>query len=85
MTGPEVDPPGALAGADRAACGSTDTGIVDEAARKLRAIWIARAALVGVELRLMADGKWLASRWCWTRELEEGQVEGWLRMVGAPV
>lgn len=46
---------------------------------------IARAALAGHELRRLADGKWLASRWCFTKELpDDAACDAWLRTIGAP-
>lgn len=87
MGTPEAPPPGALAGADRAACEETDgAGMVatDDPRRKAWATWQARAALRGHQLRRLDDGRWLAFRHGWSRELEEAQVEGWLALIGAP-
>ncbi|MBX3601124.1 MAG: hypothetical protein KF863_10900 [Rubrivivax sp.] len=53
-----------------------------EAERKRQATLQARAALQGVALRRLADGRWLASRWNLCRELDDGEVEGWLARVG---
>jgi hypothetical protein len=39
---------------------------------------VARAALQGFELRRLADGRWLISKWNLQRELEDDQVEAWL-------
>lgn len=50
---------------------------------KLRSTWPALAALAGFELRRLADGRWLASRWNLSRELDEAEVPGWLLQVGA--
>lgn len=46
--------------------------------------WRARAALRGHLLRRLDDGRWLASHGSWSRELAESEVEGWLRLIGAP-
>ena len=56
----------------------------DAASSKAHATWQARAALRGHQLRRLADGRWLASRNAWSRELDEAEVEGWLRLIGAP-
>ena len=54
-------------------------------ARKRHARLQAEAALRGVALHRLADGRWLASRWNLTRELADTEVEGWLaRIGGAP-
>lgn len=84
--GPEVDPPGALAGADRAADGTDGTGTLqpDAARCKQPATWQARAALKGHQLRRLDDGRWLAWRHAWSREMAENEVEAWLQLIGAP-
>jgi hypothetical protein len=62
---------------------AADAALDAERMDKLRSTWPAMAALAGYELRHMADGKWLASRWNLSKELDEAEVEGWLRQVGA--
>ncbi|MCB1995329.1 MAG: hypothetical protein H6933_04840 [Burkholderiaceae bacterium] len=87
MTAPKAQPPGALGGsADRAACETDGTASItpEEARRKAWITWQARAALRGHQLRRMADGRWLAFRHGWSRELEEADVEAWLQRIGAP-
>jgi hypothetical protein len=54
-----------------------------ERIEKLRRTWPAQAALAGYELRRMADGRWLVSRWNLSKELAEDEVEAWLAQVGA--
>jgi hypothetical protein len=82
----KAQPPGALAGADRGACETDGTATLDhdEARRKAWATWQARAALRGHQLRRMADGRWLAFRHGWSRELNECELEAWLQRIGAP-
>ncbi|RVT48384.1 hypothetical protein [Rubrivivax albus] len=67
------------------------TGIADAAhspadldPHKTWATWQARAALRGHQLRRMADGRWLAFRHGWSRELDDSEVEAWLQRIGAP-
>lgn len=44
---------------------------------------IAQAALAGVELRMLADGRWLVIRWNLTRELADAAaVREFLAQVG---
>jgi len=54
-----------------------------ERMEKLRKTWPALAALAGFELRRLADGRWLVSRWNLSRELDDSEVEDWLRTAGA--
>lgn len=56
-----------------------------ERMEKQRKTWPALAALAGYELRRMADGRWLVSRWNLSRELDDSEVEAWLQQVGARV
>lgn len=53
-----------------------------EADRKRQATLQARAALQGVALRRLADGRWLASRWNLCREIDDGEVDAWLARIG---
>lgn len=90
MTPPKID---ALAGcaaqgvgaeADPATAGDKIVQQVDAARiEKLHRTWPALAAIAGFELRRLADGRWLASRWNMSRELDEAEVPGWLAQVGA--
>ncbi len=72
------------------AADATDTAAAQlEATRpelpKAQAGRIARAALAGHELRRLADGKWLATRWCFSKELaDDAACDAWLDVVGAP-
>jgi hypothetical protein len=50
---------------------------------KLRSTWPALAALAGYELRRLANGRWLVSRWNLSKELDESEVSGFLQQVGA--
>ncbi len=60
-----------------------DCAAIDVRMDKLRATWPALAALAGYELRRLADGRWLVSRWNLSRELDETDVPGFLQQVGA--
>jgi len=51
-------------------------------AAKRQARLQAVAALQGVALHRLANGGWLASRWNLNRELEDAQIEAWLRQIG---
>lgn len=51
-------------------------------ARKRQARLQAEAALRGVALHRLADGRWLACRWGLSRELADSEVEAWLNRVG---
>lgn len=88
MSAPEAPPPGPLGGSeDRAgvvATDGTETVAPDSERCKAWATWQARAALRGHQLRRMADGRWLAFRHGWSRELDEAEVEPWLERIGAP-
>ena len=55
--------------------------VLADADRKRGDTWIARAALGGFELRALANGGWIASRWNWSRELAEADVDRWLENV----
>lgn len=47
---------------------------------------VARAALAGHQLRKLADGTWLVTKWNLQRELkDDAAVDEFLRQVGAPV
>jgi len=51
---------------------------------KSDAIRVALAALAGYQLRKLADGAWLISRWNLQRELKDDEaVDEFLRRVGA--
>jgi len=50
-------------------------------ARKRQARLQAEAALQGVALDRLADGRWLARRWALSKELADTEVEAWLRRV----
>ncbi len=54
-----------------------------DADRKRDATLAATAALQGIALLRLADGRWLASRWNLCRELDDSEVEPWLARVGA--
>lgn len=54
-----------------------------DCAAKRAATLPALAALAGYELRRLADGRWLVSRWNLSKELDDSEVEPWLRQVGA--
>ena len=62
---------------------ATDVALDAECMDKRRSTWPAMAALAGYELRRLADGRWLVSRWNLSKELDEAEVPGWLRQVGA--
>jgi len=51
-------------------------------ARKRQARLQAEAALQGVALDRLADGRWLACHWALSKELADTEVEAWLRRVG---
>ncbi len=42
----------------------------------------ALAALQGIALHRLADGRWLACRWALSKELDDAEVEGWMQRVG---
>jgi hypothetical protein len=45
----------------------------------------ARAALIGVELVLLADGSLVAMKWGWSKSLQNlAEAADWLDMAGAP-
>lgn len=47
---------------------------------------VACAALAGFQLRRLADGAWLLSRWNLTREFtSDEELEAFLRSAGVPV
>lgn len=54
---------------------------VEAAYRKRDATLKARAALAGIALHRLESGRWLASRWTLVRELDDAEVEDWLRRV----
>lgn len=54
-----------------------------DAERKRQETLPAVAALAGFELRRLADGRWLVSRWNLSKELDDSEVEAWLQQVGA--
>lgn len=87
MTAPNMETPGEVGTEGRAqgTAANLDCAAIDDAARieKLHRTWPALAAIAGFELRRLADGRWLASRWNMSRELEEAEVPGWLAQVGA--
>jgi len=51
-------------------------------ATKRQARLQAEAALRGVALHRLADGRWLACRWNLSRELADTEIEAWLQRVG---
>jgi len=51
-------------------------------ARKREAKLQALAALQGVALHRLADGRWLACRWGLSRELADSDVQPWLNRMG---
>jgi hypothetical protein len=54
-----------------------------QADEKRQAQLQAEAALQGIALHRLADGRWLACRWGFSRELADTEVEGWLQHAGA--
>ena len=60
---------------------SGDTAAADV---KRTATLTARAALVGVQLHRLDDGRWLLMRWGLNTTLFDDEVEPWLRQMGAP-
>ena len=52
------------------------------AERKRQARLQAEAALQGIALHRLADGRWLACRWNLSRELADTEIEAWLQRVG---
>jgi len=53
-----------------------------QAERKRQARLQAEAALRGVALHRLANGRWLACRWKLSRELADSEVDGWLQRMG---
>lgn len=57
----------------------------DDADRKREATLQARAAMSGITLQRLDDGRWHAGRWNLSRELADAEVDRWLaRVTGLP-
>jgi hypothetical protein len=63
---------------------ATTAGAVARADWKVESDRIARAALASYELRKLASGRWLISRWNLSKELADSDVDAFLKQVGAP-
>jgi hypothetical protein len=83
MTGPQERTPGEV-GTGQALKGTDNSAILTDidAERKADACRVALAALAGIALHKLADGRWLATRWNLTRELDADEVDSWLARVG---
>ncbi len=58
---------------------------MSDCARKRQARLQASAAMQGIALHRLADGRWLACRWNLTRELADTEVEAWLKRLGVSI